>query len=219
MNEYPFYLFCPKCGNSPSIKLLKHNEIISMSCFKCNINMNERIENIVNYSSKWVTKDIKFCDLEHKEKIPANTYCKNHNLFLCKDCLKLHKETNSQKNQVMPFLFKNEIIGDLIKPTSNDIINVIFDLGFGSRAILNISNKTPVVKTLKILMEKINLPDNYIDQIIFLYNGCKLDVKSKESLLKFGIKNESEIIMIFLTDPSDISDTHEFIHLYMLNKN
>lgn len=122
-HEYPFYLFCPKCGNSPPIKLIKLNEIISMSCFKCNINMNERFENIVNYSSKLVTKDIKLYDLEHKEKISANIYCKNHNLFLCKDCLKLHKETNSQKNQVMPFILKNEIIGDLIKPTSDDIIN------------------------------------------------------------------------------------------------
>lgn len=65
MNEYPFYLICQECGNIPLIELLEDNDNVLISCSKCNINNNEKIENIVNYSSKWVTNAIKYCDLVH----------------------------------------------------------------------------------------------------------------------------------------------------------
>ena len=45
---------CIKCGNYPKINK-KDNEIISISCDKCNITSNENIKSIINYSSKWVS--------------------------------------------------------------------------------------------------------------------------------------------------------------------
>ena len=60
LNDNPFYLVCKKCYTSPDIKL-KDNETIIISCSKCNINVNERIENIVNYSSKYASNAIKIC--------------------------------------------------------------------------------------------------------------------------------------------------------------
>ena len=94
MNEYPFYLICKNCYNTPEIELKDYNETILISCSECNINDNETIENIVNYSSKWVSNAIKYCDTKHEEKIPSNIYCKTHNIFLCQDCFLTHKKNN-----------------------------------------------------------------------------------------------------------------------------
>ena len=90
LNEYPYYLVCRKCYTNPEIKL-KDNETIIISCSKCNINVNEKTENIINYSSKYVSNVIKFCSSKHDEITPSNIYCKTHNLFLCQDCFDKHK--------------------------------------------------------------------------------------------------------------------------------
>lgn len=50
-NEYQFYLKCKKCNKSPEI-ILNDNENIIISCNKCEIHENEKIENICNYSSE-----------------------------------------------------------------------------------------------------------------------------------------------------------------------
>jgi hypothetical protein len=116
-NEYPFYLICQKCYNSPLIEL-KDNENVLISCWKCNITVNERIENIVNYSSKYVSNAIKFCSSKHEEITPSNIYCKTHNLFLCQNCF------NNHKNEV---------------PIGDDIIKIKFNHTTGFIIELDIS--------------------------------------------------------------------------------
>ena len=91
MNEFPYYMICPKCLNLPKIEK-KDNETILLSCEKCNIHANEKIENIVNYLSKWVSNIIKYCQGEHEERRPSSIYCKIHNLFLCQDCFENHEQ-------------------------------------------------------------------------------------------------------------------------------
>lgn len=81
MNEFPFYLICKKCNNIPEIEL-KDNEIVSITCSQCNNNVNERIENLVNYSSKYISNAKKFCNSKHEEIIPSYIFCKTHDLFL-----------------------------------------------------------------------------------------------------------------------------------------
>ena len=159
MNEYPFYLICQECGNIPLIELLKDYDNILISCSKCNININEKIENIINYSSKWVTNTIKFCDLSHAKKIPANVYCKTHNLFLCQDCLKSHKEKCNSDDK---FISKDnsllnqygEITDDTNKLAGDDIINVYFETKTGDQKVVNISSKTSLKETLKKFMKR-----------------------------------------------------------------
>ena len=53
-NEYQFYLKCKNCNYPPEI-ILNDNENIIISCNKCNLYENEKIENICNYSSEWIT--------------------------------------------------------------------------------------------------------------------------------------------------------------------
>lgn len=52
--EYPFYLKCINCNNPPEI-ILNDNENIIISCNKCSLTENEKIENICNHSSDWIT--------------------------------------------------------------------------------------------------------------------------------------------------------------------
>ena len=57
-HEYQFYLKCKKCNKSPEI-ILNDNENIIISCNKCEIHENEKIENICNYSSEWTFEKLK----------------------------------------------------------------------------------------------------------------------------------------------------------------
>ena len=174
-NEFPFYLICKKCYNNPLIEL-KDNEIVLISCLKCNINENERIENIVNCSSKYVSNAIKFCDSNHEEKTPSNIYCKTHNLFLCQDCF------NNHKNEVH--------IG-------NDIIQIKFFLGSITNLVISISKKITINELLKIFMENNNLPENLMGKtIFFLFSGNSIDVKSQKTLEEFGFQYDNSIIVL-----------------------
>ena len=209
LNEFPYYLICKKCYTNPKIEL-KDNENILISCSKCNINVSEKIENIVNYSSKFVSNAIKFCMSKHDEIIPSNIYCKTHNLFLCQDCF------NNHKNEVS--------IGD-------DIIKVIF-VSSSTRIKIDIPKKTPINEVLKIYMKNIGYEENLMGKkIIFLFNAATIDIKSQETLEEFGIKNGTVITVIdqgnLLYPISYLSyleesfwvNNHNFIRFYKLKKN
>ena len=209
LNEYPYYLICKKCYTSPDIEL-KDNETIIISCSKCNINVSERIENIVNYSSKYVSNAIKFCDSKHEEITPSNIYCKTHNLFLCQDCFNNHK---------------NEI------PIGDDIIKIYFQNSKGCKTEFNISKKTPVNEILKMYISNFGIPENLIvEQFIFHCNGQKIDIKEPKSLEELEIMNNSIIMamgpeIIIPTEPyyflkeSFCIKNHKFIRFNKLKKN
>ena len=208
MNEYPYYLICKKCYTNPDIKL-KDNEDIIISCSKCNINVNERIENIVNYSSKYVSNAIKFCSSKHEEIIPSNIYCKTHNLFLCQDCF------NNHKNEV---------------PIGDDIIKIYFQNSSGCITEFNISKKIPVNEILKMYISNFGNPESLIDQFNFHFNEQIIDIKEQKSLEELEIMNNSTIIAMgpeiiipsesyyFLKESFCIKN-HTFIRLNKLKKN
>ena len=75
--EYPFYLKCKNCHNPPEI-ILNDNENIIISCNKCSLYDNEKIENLCNYSSDWITNDIKIpCSKKHT----YNDFASNQNIL------------------------------------------------------------------------------------------------------------------------------------------
>lgn len=113
--EHPFYLICKKCNTPPEI-ILSDNENIIISCNICGIYENERIENIVNYSSKWVTNEIMAipCSTKHsgndsiflekkkkKDIIKSCKYCRTCNLFLCEECLKEHEKNGETTHEII----------------------------------------------------------------------------------------------------------------------
>ena len=102
LKKFPFFLSCKKCYNVPEV-ILKDNKYIIITCPNCNIIDNENLENISNYSSKWISNEISnFCDCDskHKEKIPSFIYCRECNIFLCQKCLKYHNEKNNNHDLV-----------------------------------------------------------------------------------------------------------------------
>ena len=125
-NEYQFYLKCKNCCYPPELIIKEDNKNIDIYCNKCNIYENEKIENICNYSSEWITNYIEIsCNKKHKHKnlktnkknlyyiidllysffffkskiehVPSCKYCKTCNLFFCQECLDNHQKTNSHE--------------------------------------------------------------------------------------------------------------------------
>ena len=98
LNEKLFFISCKKCHNIPEI-LLKDNENLLIECINCNIKKEEKVSNICNYSSEWMTNVIiSFCELPHDEKIVSSFFCKTCNLFLCQECSKFHNQNNNHEN-------------------------------------------------------------------------------------------------------------------------
>ena len=121
-NEYQYYLKCKNCNYPPEI-ILNDNENIIISCNKCNLYENEKIENICNYSSEWITNHFEiYCSKKHKQKnniqntknivdlvrsfifdkakiehIPSCKFCKTCNLYLCEECYTTHKKKKSHE--------------------------------------------------------------------------------------------------------------------------
>ena len=209
LSEYSYYLVCKECYNSPVIEL-KDDETILITCSKCKIkNEIEKIENIVNYSSKFVSNAIQFCNL-HKEKIPSNIYCKTHNLFLCQDCFDNHQK---------------EV------PIGNDIIKVIFSSIIQTEIFFHISKKTPINELLKMYINNIGIPQNLMDEpIYFLFKGDKIDFESQKTLEQFGV-DDGAIILAMPNEDNDLlfnrfsleesfwNKNHNFIRLNKLKKN
>ena len=197
MNEFPYYIICQKCINPPNIEI-KDNETILLSRDKCNIHVNEKIENIVNYKSKWVSNAIKFCQGEHEERKPSTIYCKIHNLFLCKVCFENHEQKHD-------FILNQEY--------KENMIYVNFSIANGNYFSLNVFDGIPINEIFKLFVKKFDIPKNDIDKIIFLYKASKIDCQSKKSLKEIGINNNSTIIVI---DQENILS--EYFEVYNMQK-
>ena len=94
MNEIPFYFSCKNCKQVPNI-FFSDEKNLFIYCKKCGKKTNEKIENIVNFNSNWISNEIiKFCNTKHEEKKFSVIFCKTCNLFLCEECLNQHKQNN-----------------------------------------------------------------------------------------------------------------------------
>lgn len=91
LNENIF-LSCKDCHNLPEI-FLENNEYLLLECIYCEKTKREKILNLVNYPSEWISNEI-FCELNHKEKNLSTIYCKTCNLFLCQNCYEIHNKDN-----------------------------------------------------------------------------------------------------------------------------
>ena len=88
----------------------------------------------------------------------------------------------------------NKLIGNPNLPTDGDKINVFFEASTGNTVVLNLSKKTGLLDALKEYIKKIGLQENNIgSEIVFLFNGKKLDHTSTDPIEAFKIGNQSKI--------------------------
>ena len=98
LNERYYFFSCYKCHNIPSI-LLKNNNSLIIECNNCGIKQVEKIRNISNYSTEWISNEVyKSCVLNHEEKRTPLFFCKLCNLNLCEECSKLHNKNHELEN-------------------------------------------------------------------------------------------------------------------------
>ena len=198
MNEFPYYIICQKCLNPPKIEI-KDNETILIFCDKCNIQFNEKIENVVNYSSKLVSNVIKYCQGEHPEIRPSSIYCKIHNIFMCQDCFLNHQELHN-------------IISS--QKYNDNMINITFKMSNGLYFWCNAFDEMPINELFKLFMKRFDISTNEMDKIVFLYNDYEINSLSEMTLKEIGINNFSTIIVI---EKENILT--EFFEVHKIQKN
>ena len=121
---------------------------------------------------KKCNKYYEFCDLTHKGKISANIYCKIHDLFLCQNCLKLHKEIINSDIQMISkdnFFIQRKWRNNYTDKSTgeDDLIRICFMNVNRAKLLLNISKKASINETLKKFLFIIKLQENFIDKINF----------------------------------------------------
>ena len=99
-------------------------------------------------------------------------------------------------------------------PSGEEVIFINFKTNFSKIFTININNKTPLNETLKAFAKLMNIPENLIDEFIFITNGNKLDNKSNKTLSEYGIKDNQTILINYNND-----DSHEVTKLINLKKN
>ena len=78
--------------------MLKDDKYLSLECINCNITKKEKILNISNYSSEWMSNEIyKSCNLNHEEQKLSIVYCQNCKLNLCQRCYEIHNKKHKFK--------------------------------------------------------------------------------------------------------------------------
>ena len=83
------------------------------------------------------------------------------------------------------------------KPTKeSNLINISFEASTGLKTELCVSEKISVKELLKMFAKKVNLSESYFGkEVIFLFDGKKLDHESLEEIKEVGIGNNSSIII------------------------
>ncbi len=128
LNDNPYFLLCKKCKSFPKIDL-KNKEKIVIECNICKTSKEEKIIDIVNYSSEWITNEKTISNIS-QDLDNCLYYCqncckqffgkytndhKNHNYFILYDGL-LNLFTfenfleNNQKIQKDKYIYINEIL-------------------------------------------------------------------------------------------------------------
>ena len=189
LNPKPFFIACKNCNNNPELSL-KDTENVIIECNKCSIKAEEKISNLFNYSSEWITNKKNFNEFD-EDIYDNNIYDDLFNINLFKKFLNNVK--NIQKNK---YDFAYEIavclqykitddsdIKKLIEETIIEIIKLFFkDL----KTIINlISLLKIIIITFKISQNKNALKNNYkniIDNINVFFQKEETE-KYKKSLL------------------------------------
>lgn len=178
MEETPFYFSCKNCKQVPYV-FLSDEKNLFIYCKKCGKKANEKIENIVNYNSEWISKEIiKFCNTKHEEKIFSVIFCKNCNLFLCEECLNQHKQNNKNhefiglnKLKINFCNFHNKKLTQFCFDCDEEICKKCFDF-----------HKEHKTKKIEKIVENKNLKNfnNFLEKI----ENC---IKNKYQILKENI--------------------------------
>ena len=115
------YYNCTECSSNIEI-LSINNDIIEFKCInnhKIKILINEYINKMKEYNDKNINNDI--C-IKHNKKYVI--YCKECNIHLCNECLKLREHINHNKINIIEIKPNNNeinIIKDIIKYYNNKI--------------------------------------------------------------------------------------------------
>ena len=202
IDEINFYFSCKNCKHVPNI-FLSDDKNLFIYCKNCGTKSNEKIENIVNFNSDWITNEvIKFCNTKHEEKILSVIYCKTCNLFLCEKCLKEHKQ--NKKNHVYIKLnklkinfcnFHNEKLSEFCYDCKEEICKKCLNKHniHKTEKIEKIykNKNSENLKNFNIFLEKAensikNKYENLKENITYLQNITIKDEESKEQLNKIN---------------------------------
>ena len=214
LNEYSYFFSCHKCFNYPDL-ILNDKENLIISCKKCNEVKTEKIDDITNYSSQWVTNAVL------KTKINRSSMHKEEYSKLYSEFIKSGKdESFLDQNYFQKFLeelekTKNEKFAKIKRtiiylescPKSNN--NSLKNIQSNILSIFYNDLKTEqnlifLAKILFVTCIRINNIDDYrIKQYIQIFNVIKMYF-GEEEVENFNnlINKEIEKYRIILSDLS-----------------
>ena len=106
-----------------------------------------------------------------------------------------------------------DTVDKIENPKGDDII-ILNMVNKEQHLIFGISCKTPLIEALKKFVKMIDLPENFIDELIFIQNGIKFDNKSIINLEELKIMSNEKIFV-----NNTLPDNPEVIQLFNLKKN
>ena len=206
LNSLAFFLSCKHCHKIPFI-YLKNEEYVILECINCSTKKEEKISNLFNYSSEWITNNKKFIEnnshnfddklyydllninsfkkfLDNAKNIEKNKYDFTYHVTVCLQ----YQITNNQqiKNLI------DETVSEIIKIFFKDL-KIIQNLMFLSKLIFatfNLSsNKNNLEKKYNKIINDINA--YFKTEKIEEYQNSILYFKNKyERLTKKIIKDK-----------------------------
>ena len=143
-------------------------------------NMNNNINNNMSNSMSNLNNSINNSMNNNEGNNPMNFSMGNININ--------QNNNNSNLNQQKELLPRgNKVIHDneaFIK--GENIKNISFEASTGLKLIIKVSDKITIKELIKKYMNKIGLSENHIGKdIIFLFNGGKMDTNSEETIKKY----------------------------------
>ena len=196
LNSSPFFLSCKNCHKNPLV-YLKNEEFVMLECIHCSIKKDEKISNLFNYSSEWITNNYKYIEnnvynyddkfyydilninlfktfLENAKKVEKNKYNFAYHVTYC---LQYRISNDPQIKKIA-----NETISEIIKIFFKDL-KIIQNLIFLSKLIFS---------TFKLSSNKNILEEKYkkiINEINAIFNKEKIEEYQNSISL---MKNEFE---------------------------
>ena len=196
LNQKHFFLYCKKCNNNPTLTL-KDTDNVIIECNNCSIKKEEKISNLFNYSSEWITDKKNFIKIDD-DNYDNNMYEDLLNINLFKKFLNNAK--NIQKNKydlayeiATCLQYKITDDSDIKKLIEETIIEIIKQFFKDLKIIIKlISLLKIIIITFKLSSNKNIIKNNYkniIDNINAFFQKEETE-KYKKSIL--SLKEEYE---------------------------
>ena len=212
LNDNPFFLLCNHCKIFPEISLL-NKEYVILECNNCNKSKKEKIKDISNYSSEWVSNegfnDIKTKKYYTKTELYYSYFCENCKFEFSEKNLNIHKAHNIVHYDEVFNLNSLSLFSEKIKNNQTEKYKYI------NQTLINLDNmsikdknilpslKKIISNILEIYYKDLEDEQNLISFFKIIFATFRIIENEKNKSIKNYISILSNIILLFKKETID----------------